>query len=318
MNTGRRLYRQISVVALVAGGVALSGCGAMQPSSDGAKNQTGTNTTIQAVAAENAYGNVLAQIGGQYVNVTSIMVNPNIDPHSYEASTKDAAFVGGAALVVQNGLGYDGFMNKLEGATPSAGRTVIDVAAALGYGANTRNPHLWYNPATMPKVANLFAQTLSRIEPAQAAYFHANLQRFDHSLRAWEAQIARLKRLQSGAPVAVTEPIGDYLLQAAGLTNQTPWSFQAAVMNGVDPSPQTVQQEENLLIHHQVKTLLYNRQAVDSVTTTLLQLAMTRHIPVVGLYETMPPTLTYQTWMEAETRALLAALQNGTSTETIA
>nr|WP_255724710.1 zinc ABC transporter substrate-binding protein [Shimazuella soli] len=291
--------------------LGLSGC------SLGAIGNHPNPNQIQVVAAENEYSNVVKQIGGKYVSVTSMMDNPSTDPHTYEASTKNASDISSAALVIQNGLGYDDFMNKLESASPNEKRVVIEVAASLGYGKNTLNPHLWYKPDTMSRVAKLIEDELSKQKPSEAKYFQANLQKFDSSLQSWNQALSNLKKSFPNAPVAVTEPVGDYLLEAAGLDVKTPWPYQAAVMNGIDPSPQVVQMEDNLLKHHQVKALLYNQQAVDNVTTALLKLAKENHIPVVGVYETMPSNHTYQKWMEEETKALQNAIQNGSSTETI-
>jgi zinc/manganese transport system substrate-binding protein len=289
--------------------VGLAGCGAPF-----AAPKPGA-TVIYAVGAENEYANVIAQIGGRYVSVMGILKNPNTDPHVYEADTAAAAGIGLARLVVQNGLGYDSFMNKLEAASPNPGRIVITVGQALGYGPHTPNPHLWYNPRTMPRVAALVARALERLAPAHRSYFARRAARFTRSLAAWQRALKAVRKTYAGSPVAVTEPVADYLLKAAGLDIKTPWSFQAAIMNGTDPSPQAVQMEDRLITRHQVRFLAYNRQAVDTTTTQLLALARQYHMPVVGVYETMPPHYSYQGWMVAETEAVLRALSHRTSTE---
>jgi zinc/manganese transport system substrate-binding protein len=166
----------------------------------------------------------------------------------------------------------------------------------------------------MPAVATRIAHDLAALQPAHASYFDNNVKTFDRSLSPWRQAIAELASKDAGAPVAVTEPVGDYLLQAAGLDDKTPWQLQADVMNGVDLSPQNVTLEENLLRRHQVKAFLYNQQVTDSVTQPFLAVAGQSGIPVVGVYETMPPRYTYQTWMLAETRALQHAVEGGTST----
>lgn len=268
-----------------------------------------TSRVMRAVAAEDQYASVISQIGGKYVSVKAIMSNPNTDPHTYEASPIDAAFISQAQLVVQNGLGYDGFMNKLEAASPSARRKVIDVAQSLGYGPDTKNPHLWYNPNTMSRVAVLIEQSLAQAEPAQAAYFKQNLQTFQMSMTAMNKTVQVVRQAGHHAAVAVTEPVADYLLQDAGMKIETPWTFQAAVMNGVDPSPQDVQTVDNLITQHKVKVLVYNEQALDTVTTGLLNLARANGVPVEGVYETMPPGDTYQGWMRSELQGLLNAIQ---------
>lgn len=284
-------------------------------SSGGSSGSSGEVQKIVAIGAENEYADVISQIGGQYVSVTGIMSNPETDPHTYEASTKDAALVGKATLVVENGLGYDDFMDKLASGSPNAGRTVINVAKALGYADSTPNPHLWFKPDTMPKVAELVAQALEKQMPAQKRTFEDNLSKFKSSLSTWTEEIAALKKDYSGAGVAVTEPVSDYLVDAAGLANKTPWAYQAAVMNGTDPAPQDVKTQQELFTGKTVKAFLYNRQAVDDSTKALLALAQKNGIPVVGVYETMPANYTYQKWMEAETTAVRSAIEKGVSTE---
>ncbi len=271
---------------------------------------------IGAIGAENEYANVLGQIGGRYVRAESILNNPNTDPHTFESSPSVAEEVSAAQLIVQNGVGYDGFMNKIESASPNSSRKVIDVQSLLGLPDSTPNPHLWYDPTTMPKVAAAMAKDLSALQPAHAAYFQANLQTFDTSLTPWLDAIAAFKAADSGAPVATTEPVADYLLQAMGADNLTPFQFQADIMNGVDPSPQDISLENGFFTNHQVKVFVYNEQVVDALTSSFRTAAEQAGIPVVGVYETMPtPGYDYQSWMLAETQALQAAVAAGTSTE---
>lgn len=270
---------------------------------------------IPVVGAENQYANVLSQIGGRYVRVTAIMSNPNVDPHTFEASARVAQEVAEARVVVQNGLGYDDFMTQIEQASASGGRSVIVAQHVLGLPADTPNPHLWYRPATMPAVAARVARDLSALQPAHRAYFEHNLKTFDGSLAPWQAALRELRDQDAGAPVAVTEPVPDYLLQAARLDDRTPWPLQADVMNGVDLSPQDVTLQENLLQRHQVKALLYNEQVTDPTTQRFLSVASQSRVPVVAVYETMPPAYSYQSWMLAETRALRRALEDGDSSQ---
>ena len=278
--------------------------------------QTAVAGVIDAVGAENQYGNVIAQVGGAYVRVASLLSNPSTDPHTFEASVAVARQVGQARLVVQNGLGYDSFMNSIEAAAPNSGRAVIDVQRLLGLPDSTPNPHLWYDPRTMPKVAAAIAADLSAIEPGHAAYFRANAQRFTASLASWSAALGQFAGTYGNVKVASTEPVADYLLSAAGARNLTPWSFQAAVMNGTDPSPQDVATEKALLSQREVSALVYNEQVTDPLTESLITLANTHHIPVVGVYETMPePGYDYQSWMLAETSALHRAVADHTSAE---
>jgi zinc/manganese transport system substrate-binding protein len=207
-------------------------------------------------------------------------------------------------------------MNKIEAAAPDAARKVIDVQQLLGLPDDTPNPHLWYSPSTMPAVAKALASDLSALQPAHAAYFRANERSFDRSLDPWLQAIASFKAAYPGTPVATTEPVGDYMLQAAGTKNLTPFVFQADIMNGVDPSPQYVSLENSLIADHKVKAFLYNQQVTDSLTQSFLAEAEKDGIPVVGVYETMPiPGYDYQSWMMAEVQALKRAVADQTSTQ---
>ncbi len=299
-----------------ATGTAAVGGGTGITSTPSSEAVTASPTIIHAVAAENEYGNVIAQVGGQYVFVTSLLSNPNTDPHTFEASPQVARTVGDARLVVQNGLGYDSFMNSIEAASPSRSREVITVQQLLHLPDSTPNPHLWYSPTTMPAVATAIAADLAAIDPAHAAYYRANASKFIQSLSPWYDALATLKSDDKGTPVATTEPVADYLLQAAGAVNATPWGLQADVMNGVDPSPQDIATERELLADRKVKAFVYNVQVTDPLTQSLIALAKASGIPVVGVYETMPqPGFDYQSWMLAESDALKNAITAGTSTE---
>jgi zinc/manganese transport system substrate-binding protein len=297
----------LATIALgVTGIVGLPTAGATAPRAD----------KIVAVGAENEYANVISQIGGKYVTVSAIMSNPNTDPHEFEASPSVAQVVSAAQIVVQNGVGYDTFMDKIESASPDPRRKVVDVQKLLGLPDSTPNPHLWYSPKTMPAVARVVAADLSSFDPTARSYFDANVTKFDASLEPWLAAIAKIKATYPGVGVATTEPVGDYMLTAAGTDNKTPWSLQADIMNGVDPSPQDVTLQEHLFSAHEVRVFLYNQQVTDSLTETFLADAKSAGVPVVGVYETMPtPGYTYQSWMLAEVDALGKALSTKQSTE---
>jgi zinc/manganese transport system substrate-binding protein len=303
---GRRARAAGVLSAVCLGVLALSACGISRP--------TAGRGQIVAVGAENEYANVISQIGGRYVKVAAVMSNPNTDPHTFEASPSVAATVSEAELVVQNGVGYDGFMSKLESASPDSARRVIDVQGLLGLPDSTPNPHLWYSPTTMPKVAAAIAADLNRLLPGHRSYFQANLTRFVSSLNPWLAAIRRFRTQHPDTPVATTEPVGDYMLEAAGTRNLTPFSFQADIMNGTDPAPQGVSLQDSLFTQHRVKVFVYNQQVTDTLTKSFLTLARQNHIPVVGVYETMPLGYSYQQWMLAEVTALNRAVSRGVST----
>jgi zinc/manganese transport system substrate-binding protein len=303
----RRAFAVVTFAA--AAGLAATACSASSASSS-------SSAPIVAVGAENEYANVIGQIGGKYVQVTAIDSNPNTDPHEFEASASDAAAISKAQLIVQNGVGYDGYMNKIESASPSSARKVIVAQQLLGLPNSTPNPHLWYLPRTMPAVAKAVGDDLAALRPSHAAYFRANVTKFDNSLKPWLSAIAQFKAAYPGTPVAVTEPVGDYMLQAAGTDILTPFGLQADIMNGVDPSPQDVSLQNSLFSQHKIKVFLYNQQVTDSLTASFLALAHRYGIPVVGVYETMPtPGYDYQSWMLAEVNALRKAVADKVSTE---
>jgi zinc/manganese transport system substrate-binding protein len=310
---GRRRPRlaRLALLAVAAAVTATSVAACSSASADGS-----ASGQIVAIGAENEYADVIGQIGGKYVQASAIMSNPNTDPHTFEASPAIAREVSAAQLVVQNGIGYDTFMNTIESAVPGSGRQVIDVQQLLGLPDSTPNPHLWYNPATMPKVADAIAADLATIQPAHAAYFKANAKAFVASLSPWSAAIAAFKKAYAGVPVATTEPVADYLLTAVGADNLTPWTFQADIMNGVDPAPQVLASQKALFTEHKVKVFLYNQQVTDPLTQSLITLADQNGIPVVGVYETMPvPGYDYQTWMLTEVQDLRKAVAEKISTE---
>jgi zinc/manganese transport system substrate-binding protein len=275
-------WKALAAATALAGAALLAaGC-----SSSSAADQPGPDGKIIAVGAENEYADVIAQVGGKYVQASAIMSNPNTDPHTFEK------------------------------AVPDSGRRVIVVQKLLGLPDSTPNPHLWYDPATMPKVAGAIADNLAAIQPSHAAYFKANAKTFANSLAPWIDAIGTFKQHYPGTPVATTEPVADYLLQALGADNKTPWAFQADVMNGTDPSAQDVAAERSLFTQHKVKAFLYNQQVTDTLTESFVTLAHANGIPVVGVYETMPePGYHYQSWMLAEVRALQKAVTSGVSSE---
>ncbi len=303
-----RATAPLALLAAAAAALALAGCGSSSASSSSSK--------ITAVGAENEYANVIEQIGGRYVSASAIESNPNTDPHTFEASPSVAEAVSGAKLLIENGVGYDTYMEKIESASPSSSRKVINVQHLLGLPDSTANPHLWYRPETMPAVARALVSDLSALEPAHAAYFQENARRFEESLKPWYSAIARFKAAYPNTPVATTEPVGDYMLEAAGTKNMTPFTLQAAIMNGTDPAPQNVTLQNALFSGHQVKVFVYNQQVTDSLTESFKAAASSAGVPVVGVYETMPtPGYDYQSWMLAEVRALEAAVAHGVSTE---
>jgi zinc/manganese transport system substrate-binding protein len=302
------LAAALALVAVLAAAVT-AGCGGTSPAG-------ASSGVIVAVGAENEYANVIEQIGGKYVKVTAIESNPNTDPHTFEASPSVAEAVGAASLLIENGVGYDTYMEKIESAAPNSQRLVINVQHLLGLPDSTPNPHLWYKRETMPAVAKALVGDLSALQPAHGAYFQENAKRFEESLKPWYVAIAKFRAAYPNTPVATTEPVGDYMLEAAGTKNLTPFTLQAAIMNGTDPAPQNVTLQNNLFTGDKVKVFAYNQQVTDTLTNSFRELALKEGIPVVGVYETMPvPGYDYQSWMLAEVQALEKAVKEKVSTQ---
>ncbi len=261
---------------------------------------------IAVVAAENFYGDVARQIGGDAVSVTSILENPNQDPHLFEASPSVARAVSAARIVVLSGIDYDPWMKKLIAAAPERQRQVIDVAQLIGR-KDGDNPHIWYDPATMRVFAEHFATALSAADPADKQAIAANLARFQASLQPIEAKITMLRARLAGVPVTATEPVFGEMFARLGMVVRN-MAFQMAVMNDTEPAAKDVAAFENDLRQHKVRLLVYNAQASDPVAEKMEKLAHASGIPVVGAAETEPPGKDYQHWMMDELTAVDHAL----------
>ena len=261
---------------------------------------------IHVVAAENFYGDLAAQIGGSHVTVTSILSNPDADPHLFESSASTARTVADAQIVLYNGADYDPWMDKLLSAAPTGDRAIIVAAALTGHKSGD-NPHLWYEPPTFPAVATALAAELSKRDPADAADYAANLQKFTTSFADTLAPVAAIKSAYAGTSVTATEPVFGYMAEAMGLKmlNQ---SFQTATMNDTEPSPSDVAAFENSLKDGSAKILFYNSQVPDDTTTRLLDLAKASSVPVIGVSETEPAGQTIQTWFAGQIAAVNSSL----------
>jgi zinc/manganese transport system substrate-binding protein len=260
------------------------------------------------VAAENAYGNIAAQIGGGHVAVTSILKSPSADPHLFEPGTATGLAVATANLVILNGLGYDAFMTKLENAAPSQSRIVVTMADVLGLRGADANPHLWYDVPRLDRIASAIADALSRADPAHAGAYRSGFHRFDRSLAPLRHEIATIRSRYGGAPVAYTEPLPGYLLAAAGLRNLAPAAFTRAIEDGSEPPPAAVSALDALVTKHRIRVLLYNEQTVSPITRSLVAEAGRAGVGIVPVTETLPSHLTFQRWQRGQARLLLEAL----------
>ncbi|MGF6481473.1 metal ABC transporter solute-binding protein [Paraburkholderia sp. JPY419] len=264
---------------------------------------------ISVVAAENFYGDVVRQLGGDRVDVTSILNNPDQDPHLFEASPATARALQHATLIVYSGADYDPWMAKLLAASKGAQRTVI-VAADLVGKKGGDNPHLWYDPATMPKVARAVSDALSATDPAHKSAYDANLAKFLDSLKPIDAKIAELHGRYAGLPVTATEPVFGYMSDAIGL-NMRNQRFQLAAMNDTEASAADIAAFERDLRERRVRVLIYNSQATEALTRRMLKLAQQSKVPTISVTETLPAGKTYQTWMLTQLDALQKALAAG-------
>jgi zinc/manganese transport system substrate-binding protein len=253
---------------------------------------------IAVVAAENFYGNVAQQIGGDRVQVTSILNNPDQDPHLFETSPSVVRRIAAADVVVYNGADYDPWMGRLLKVTAAPGRAAI-VAADLVHRRAGDNPHLWYDPSTMPAVAGALAAAFAAVDPAHKDDYAARLKVFLASLDPLNKKIVEIRSKYAGATVTASEPVFGYMAAALHLHMLNP-RFQVAIMNDTEPSARDIAAFESDLKTHKVRVMFYNKQATDQIVRHLVGLARACNIPVVGVTETAPPDLSYQDWMLGE------------------
>lgn len=261
---------------------------------------------IKVVAAENFYGDVIQQIGGANVSVTSILTNPDQDPHEFEASASTARAIADARLVVYSGADYDPWAVKLLSASKSPSRQVIEVAKLVKKKAGD-NPHVWYDPATMPAFATAVAAVLVKLDPAHQADYKAGLAAFTTSMATLNDRVAALRTAHAGTPATATEPVFGYMADAVGLKMRN-GRFQIAVMNDTEPSAAEIAAFEKDLRTHAVKVLLYNSQTSEALTERMKKIAQDAGVPIVGVTETEPPGQNYQAWMLSQLDALDKAL----------
>lgn len=266
-------------------------------------------TGIPVVAAENFYGDMVKQIGGNRVAVKSIMSNPDQDPHLFETSTSTARQLSAARVVVYNGAAYDPWMDKLLSASPRPGRVAIEAASLVGKKPGD-NPHLWYLPATMPATAKAVADALKQADPSSQADVDRGLAAFLASLDPINAKIAAMRAKYQGLPVTATEPVFGYMADALGLDMRN-MHFQVSVMNDTEPSATDLAAFQQDLRERRVKVLFYNAQVSDEMTRKMLAIAKSAGVAVVSVTETEPNGMNYQSWMLHQLNALDTALSSG-------
>ncbi|CAN5140309.1 zinc ABC transporter substrate-binding protein [soil metagenome] len=287
--------RLVLPASALAAALLLSGCAPAASATDG----------LNVVASTSAYGSIASAIGGNRVTVTSIIDNPDQDPHSFEGSARVELALSKADVVLENGGGYDDWADTLLKAADNPDATVLNATTLSGYPTSGEfNEHLWYDFVTMEKVATHLRDALSKEEPASAAVFARNTAAFVDTLHGFEARESALARRDGGADVAITEPVPLYLLTASGFTNVTPTAFSEAVEEGTDVSPAILSQTLALFSGHVATALVYNAQTTGPQTTAVVDAAKTAGVPVVPVTETLPTGTDYRGWMDANLTAL--------------
>jgi zinc/manganese transport system substrate-binding protein len=304
MGLSREQWRASALVA-VALAFGAASCGA--PASTAAPH------TLQVVAGQNFWGSIASQLGGAHVAVTSIVTNPNADPHDYESNTRDARAFATADYVILNGAGYDDWASKLLAANPNPSRKVFTVADLLNKKAGD-NPHFWYNPDWVEKVADRITADYQAIDTADSSYFSQQRAAFRTALQPYHDRIAKIRSSFAGVAVGSTESIFEYLAAPLGLNLISPPEFMQAVAEGNDPPAQTVAEFHDLIAGKKIKVLVYNVQTSTNITEDLKRQATNNSIPVVGVSETLQPVdATFQEWQDAQ----LITLQNALNAEAL-
>jgi zinc/manganese transport system substrate-binding protein len=292
---------------VAAGAIGLAGCGSPEP------NEESSSGKLRVVAAENFWGSVAAQLGGAKVDVQSIIVNPDTDPHSYEPTAEDARTMAGAQMAIVNGIGYDEWASRLLAANPSGERAVLDVGSLLGLGQGG-NPHQWYSPAHVHAVIDRIVAGYDRLRPADAGYFAQRKKVFETvGLARYNELIRQIKARYAGVPVGYSESIFRPLGEALGLKLLTPYSFAKAIAEGTEVSAQDKQTVDRQVSSRQVKVWVFNSQNVTPDVQRVNELARAARVPNVTITETLSPASdSFQQWQVAQLEGLERALRAAT------
>ncbi|QHC22884.1 metal ABC transporter solute-binding protein, Zn/Mn family [Streptomyces sp. GS7] len=325
MSTARtarasRIPRPLHRTALVAAVAALTGvtataCSTSDPSAAAANGGapagggSPSGRRIQVVAAENFWGSIAAQLGGSHVHVTSIITNPDTDPHDYEATAADARTVAGARYVIVNGIGYDAWADKLLASNPGSGRTELKVGDLVGVKPGG-NPHRWYSPADVHKVIEKIAEDYAKADPADAAYFDRRRADFEtKGLASYSKLISEIRGRFRGTPVGASESIVTPLVEGLGLKMLTPESFLDAMSEGADPTAKDKAAIDDQIKNKQIKIYVYNSQNSTPDVQAQVKEAKGAGIPVATVTETLTPAgASFQQWQTAQLQGIEQAL----------
>jgi len=289
----------LTVSALLA-----AGCG----SASGGGAEAGDHVSV--VASTNVYGDIARQIGGGRVTVTSFISDPSQDPHSFEAGTRTRLALSEAGIVIENGGGYDDFMDTLLKGAGSKAEVLnaVEVSGKTAPAGEEPNEHVWYDLPSVGRLADRISAALAEADPGGAETFAANAGAFKAGLRTLEEKVAALKAAHAGDGVAITEPVPLYLLEAAGLVNRTPGEFSEAIEEGGDVPPRVLRDALALLTGKRVKALVSNAQTSGPQTDRAEKAAEDGGVPVVPVTETLPEGADYLSWMDGNITALRKAL----------
>ena len=286
----------------------LAGCGGGTTSPT-----TGPGGRLQVVAAENFWGSIARSLGGSKVSVTSIIVNPNTDPHSYEPTASDGVAVARSQMAIVNGMGYDRWAARLIAANPASSRVVLDVGKLLGPGAGD-NPHQWYSPSSVERVIEAIVAEYEHLDPQDTSYFEAQRTAFEtHGLADYRRLIFELHARYAGVAVGYSESIFQPLGEALGLRLMTPYSFAKAIAEGTDVSAADKQTVDAQAQQRAIKVWVYNSQNATPDVQRVNQLAAAAHIPITTITETLSPaSATFEQWQVAQLASLARALHEAT------
>ncbi|MEV7022556.1 zinc ABC transporter substrate-binding protein [Kitasatospora sp. NPDC093558] len=307
---------RVALAAAVAALAATSACSTASGKASSAAGATAGKTgggVVQVVAAENFWGSIAAQLGGDHAKVASIIANPDTDPHDYEPTTGDGRTVAGAGYVITNGAGYDGWSDKLLAANPAAGRTTLKVADLVGV-KEGGNPHQWYSPDSVHKVVDRITDDLKKLDPADAAYFDQRKAAYlGTALAPYEKQLAAIRASYAGTPIGASESIVTPLADSLGLKLLTPATFLGAISEGTDPTAQDKATVDEQIRTGQIKVYLYNSQNSTPDIKAQVDAAKAKGIPVATVTETLTPAGTpFQDWQTTQLQGLADALKQAT------
>jgi zinc/manganese transport system substrate-binding protein len=273
------------------------------------------STKLRVVAAENFWGSIAAQLAGNRATVTNIITNPDTDPHDYEAKPSDGRAIASAKYLIENGIGYDAWFQKLADASPLSGRKILNVGELVGVQAGG-NPHQWYSPDTVQRVIDRITTDLKSLDPKNASYYDEQKTEYESKgLKQYNDLIATIKQQYAGTPVGATESIFAPLAKSLGLQLITPENFLDAVAEGTDPTARDKATVDDQIRTNKIKVLVYNRQNATPDVKALVKAATANRIPVTSVTETLVPAgATFQAWQSKQLAALKAALARSTTT----